>query len=904
VIAAVRYIRSSGSALLQGAQPPHAVQVFYSLAQAEVRTRLEQALRAGAPGLCASDLADLDAGRLREAVLRELFEADVLERAFGGTVDTTGLEPPKGRLEQHVEFLESIYRLSDAVSRAKAVDVIYAEALSALQRLLGADRAAVLLFDPDGVIRFKAWRGLSESYRAAVSGHSPWRPTEPDPQPIVVEDVTLEPTLENFRGVILGEGIRALGFIPLVHHSRLLGKFMVYYDAPHRFSDDEVQAARIVAHHIAFALERRRAEGETREINQQLLLAVARERQLADAAAAARAEAEAAGRRAAFLAEASAILAASLDYEATLTSVARLAVPTLADWCFVDLPEGDRSTRRLALACADPSKARLARELGEIRFQLDGPHPIARALQTGRSEMVAEVTDAWYAAVAQDAEHLRRIREQGSRSNMFVPLVARGHTLGVMTFTITDSGRRYGEADLALAGELACRAALAIDNARLYAAEQQARAAAQAAECRARLLAEASRRLAASLDYEATLRTIARLAVPDFADYCVVYLLEADEAVRRVALAHADPAKAPLMRKLQRMDPPDPDGPHPAMTALRTGRSQLVPEVSDSLLAAVARTPRHLTLLRRLAPRSMVSVPLVARARTLGALTLVAAESARRYGPDDVAFVEELARRAGVAVDHARLFREAQDAIRQALAATRARDAFLARASHELRTPLTAAVGTVRLLRRAVAGTLQEPSHALLEIANRNLDTMLALINDLLDASKLAASGEALRLEPVELARTVRETIETVGAEAREKGVAVESAVPEGLAVPADRIKLEQVFVNLLANAVKFTPAGGEVRVEAGAEGGAVVIRVRDTGRGIPPEHLEAIFEPFFRLQQRGAPQPRGTGLGLAICRQIVTLHGGRIWAESAGPGRGSTFTVRLSAAPAGERAA
>jgi PAS domain S-box-containing protein len=439
---------------------------------------------------------------------------------------------------------------------------------------------------------------------------------------------------------------------------------------------------------------------------------------------AARAEAEAARRRAAFLAEASAILTASLDYEATLASVARLAVPAMADWCFVDLPEGDRATRRLALAFADPSKARLARELGEIRFQFDGPHPIARALRTGQPELVAEVTDAWYAAVAQDAEHRRRVRELGSKSNMFVPLVARGRTLGVMTFTITDSGRRYGEADLALA--------------------------------------------------------------------------------------------------------------------------------------------------------------------------------------------EEVARRAALAIDNARLFRDAQEAIRQAQAAVRTRDTFLARASHELRTPLTSALGTARLLRRARPGQLPESPEALLAVVDRSLTAMAALVEDLLDASKLASGQEALTRERVDLAEAVGHSLEVVGPQAREKGVAVRVDVPAGLALSADRLKLEQVLVNLLANAVKFTPPGGEVTVRGEEQGGDVVLRVRDTGEGVVPDQLERIFEPFYqagglgdsRATDRPGRRIRGTGLGLAICRQVVTLHGGRIWAESEGPGRGSTFVVRLPAAPAGSQAA
>ncbi len=430
--------------------------------------------------------------------------------------------------------------------------------------------------------------------------------------------------------------------------------------------------------------------------------------------------------------------------------------------------------------------------------------------------------------------------------------------------------------------------------------EQAAQA--EAAEHRSAFLAEAGAQLAASLDYEATLATLARLVVDGFADYCVVYLAEAGPSLRRVAVAHVDRAKTELVHELTRQPPPDPNGPDPLATALRTGRPQLMSEVTDALLEAVAHTPEHLRILRQLGPRSALSVPLVARGRTIGAFSFVAAESGRCYGPADLALAEELARRAALAVDNARLYQEAQEATRVAQEAVRARDVFLARAPHELRTPLTAALGTIGLLRRAAAGGVREPPDTLIEIASRNLGAMAALIDDLLDLSKLVSGRETLALAPVAVATIMRESLDVVGAQARDKGVTVRAAVPAGLTVAADRLKLGQVLVNLLANAVKFTPGGGEVTVEGVAEAESVLIRVRDTGKGIVPEHLEAIFEPFFQAgptQQSGdrRAHPRGIGLGLAICRQIVTLHSGRIWAESEGPGRGSTFVVRLPAA-------
>ncbi|HEY8370302.1 MAG TPA: ATP-binding protein [Thermodesulfobacteriota bacterium] len=264
-------------------------------------------------------------------------------------------------------------------------------------------------------------------------------------------------------------------------------------------------------------------------------------------------------------------------------------------------------------------------------------------------------------------------------------------------------------------------------------------------------------------------------------------------------------------------------------------------------------------------------------------------------------FTRDVTERLAWEREMATLLAREQAARAEAESAVLAREVFLARASHELRTPLTSALGTIHLLERAIDGRLKERPEGLVAIARRNLSTILTLVTDLLDASKLALGNEPIALEPVELSVAVAAAFELVGAPAREKGVALREAVPPGLTVAAEPARLEQLLVNLLTNAVTFTPPGGEVVVEAEPTGAAgVAIRVHDTGIGIAPEAIEKVFEPFFRVERGpagGAPRgaaPRGSGLGLAICRRIVARHGGRIWAESGGAGRGSTFVVHL----------
>jgi signal transduction histidine kinase len=427
-----------------------------------------------------------------------------------------------------------------------------------------------------------------------------------------------------------------------------------------------------------------------------------------------------------------------------------------------------------------------------------------------------------------------------------------------------------------------------------------------------RFLAEAGMRLAASLDYEATLRSLSELIVPRLADGYTLDLVQESGPLERAAVAFIDPAKAELARELHRRFPRRfDDERHPVGVTLRTGRAALAADVSDADVEAIVHDPACLAVWRQLGVRSYMIVPLVARGRVLGALSFAACGSARRFGPADLALAKDLAQRAALAVDNARLFRTAQQAIREARAAVQLRDDFLARASHELRTPLTSAFGTLRLLQRALAGGLTEAPEALLDTAIRNLRSMTTLLGHLLDVAKLDADRALPARDRVDLHDVLKDATRVVAAPAREKGVALEANAQAPLVVWGDAIRLEQVFVNLLVNGVKFTPAGGRVWVEAEPAGAQVVARVRDTGIGIAPEYREAIFEPFVQAAALDTVRPgdrrrreRGTGLGLAICRRIVTLHGGQIWAESEGPGRGSTFVVRLPAAAAEGRAA
>jgi PAS domain S-box-containing protein len=422
--------------------------------------------------------------------------------------------------------------------------------------------------------------------------------------------------------------------------------------------------------------------------------------------------------------------------------------------------------------------------------------------------------------------------------------------------------------------------------------EQLARTSAESSERRAAFLAEVSNALAASLDYRATLARVARLAVPFLADACIVDIAEEEGGVTRLEVALADPAKHGVAAHLKRAVP-RPESASPEARALRSGESIIIPEVKASDLEAMAQDPEHRKALDDLGPRSLMVAPIMARGRNLGTLSFIAAESDRHFGRSDLGLAEDVARRAALAVENARLYKASQEARRAAEAANRAKDEFLATLSHELRTPLSPILGWVRLLR---SGDLDEAASARgLEVIERNVRAQTQLIEDLLDVSRIITGKLRLEVRPMDLIAVVEAGIDAVRPAAEAKGIKIESRLdPLASAMVGDPDRLQQVVWNLVSNAVKFTPKDGRVEVELARVDTHARLRVRDTGKGIQPAFLPHVFD---RLRQADSTSTRahgGLGIGLAIVRHLVELHGGTVGAESGGEGKGATFTVEL----------
>ena len=419
--------------------------------------------------------------------------------------------------------------------------------------------------------------------------------------------------------------------------------------------------------------------------------------------------------------------------------------------------------------------------------------------------------------------------------------------------------------------------------------------AARRREAELRFLAGASAALAELLDVPSTMQRVASLAVPHFADWCAVDLLGPDGSLERVAVAHADAGKVARARDLHRRHPPDPAAPGGVWAVLRTGTAELVPEVTDEMLAGAVTDGDHLRAIRELGLRSYIGVPLTARGQTAGVVTFAMAGSGRRFGPDDLRLAGDLARRAAVAVENARLYADLRAADAQ-------KDEFLALLGHELRNPLAPIRNALQILE--LKGDDPAAIGRARAMIGRQTAQLTRLVEELLDASRVARGKVTLAVERLDLAALVRTAVGDHRAEAEAAGLAVEVVTPPApVWVRGDPARLTQVVTNLWGNAVKFTEGGGRVVVRLGVEAGppagpegsgVAVLSVSDTGVGIDPVSLPTLFQAFRQVDADAARSKGGLGLGLAVVRGLVELHGGRVEAASGGRGRGATFTARL----------
>jgi PAS domain S-box-containing protein len=793
-----------------------------------------------------------------------------------------------------IQGVHALGALITAITSADRVDEVYEAALDALDRGLGVKRASILLFDSDGVMRFKAWRGLSDQYRQAVEGHTPWQPDATDASILMVPDVRNDTGLQRFQHTILAEGISSLAFVPLKRPAGVLGKFMLYFDEPRILIEHEQTLAEVIASQVAFAVQRLEAEQEATDREAELRLVTdfapayiahcdrrcrylfvnrpfADRFQLTPEQVIGRTVAEVLGtevyERLRPLIEA-ALRGERVEQELELPyqdvgkriMLARLA-PNLDSQSQVlgfvavitDVTERrrtdeakDASFRRLADSL--PQMVWMARADGhtdyfnERWYQFTG-YPRG---QTGDKSWTGIVhpddlqrtLETWYEAVRRATPYEIEYRFFDRQTNAYrwqlgraLPLLNPDGSVARWFGTCTD-----------------------IDDQKR-------------AEQASRFLAEASRMLSTLVDYPAALETVARLAVPDFADWCAVDVVEDDGTMGR--LSHAGSAELDFQ-------PP----------ALQSGHPAMITDISDGMLVNCARDEAHLQQLRHAGLKSSITVPLKAGTEVVGVLTFLTAGSGRRYHEADLTLAQELAYRAGIAIENARLYNAAR-------AADRHKDEFLAVLAHELRNPLAPIRTALQLIRMPPDDP--ERRERACEVMDRQVLHMVRLVDDLLDVSRITSGKIELRKGREDLAAVVHRAVETSRPMIEAAGHQLSVSLPaEPIFVEADATRLAQVFSNLLNNAAKYTPRGGTVSISAEGEDGAAVVRVRDSGEGIPADMLTRIFDMFSQVDRSVEKAHGGLGIGLTLAKRLVELHDGIIEAASEGPGTGSEFVVRL----------
>ncbi|WP_437536984.1 GAF domain-containing protein [Sorangium sp. So ce726] len=520
--------------------------------------------------------------------------------------------------------------------------------------------------------------------------------------------------------------------------------------------------------------------------------------------------------------------------------------------------EALRASRELLQAIIDNSTAVIYVKDREGRYLLVNRHHeelfrISREAIIGMSEyelFPAECADAFRAID-------ERVLATGMpvEAEEVVPQDDGLHTYISLKFPLRDNiGAPY--AVCGISTDITERKRTEQERIRLLAQEQEARAAAEEAERRATFLADAGEILSESLDYNETLARVARLCVQSLCDWCVIDVVEGGE-IRRISGAHKDPMKEPLLAELQRRYPPHWDSPHPATTVLRTGEPLLFPELSDERLRELAVNEEHLRFGRELEARSSIIVPLVARGQTVGVLSAVSSAPGRRYGRADLELMQEVARRAAIAIDNARLYREAQEA-------ACIREDFVSIASPERYAPLTP------------------------------LKLQLQLVDSVLDVSRIAQGQFVLELEEIDLSALTRDTVDRFQGLLAKAGSRIELRAAPGVTGRWDRLRIEQVIVNLLSNAIKFG-LGRPIDISVVADGGMAILSVQDHGLGIKPGDRERVFERFERTGS--GESLGGLGLGLYVARQILAAHGGAIRLTSE-RSAGSCFTVELPREP------
>jgi len=417
---------------------------------------------------------------------------------------------------------------------------------------------------------------------------------------------------------------------------------------------------------------------------------------------------------------------------------------------------------------------------------------------------------------------------------------------------------------------------------------------AEAARRRAAFLAEAGRVLAESVDQSSTLVALTKLALPSLGAWCIVDILEEGNAINRLGIYHPDPEKQELARELQANWTPERDDLFGLPAMLRDTRTLAITDDIEATLAATAHSPANLHILRQLGIGSLLTVPLMARKRLLGAITFVGAQRDLTHSAEDVQLAEDVAARGALALDNAQVYDLALVLQRSAETANRAKTAFLGAMSHELRTPLNAIGGYIDILDMGLRGPVTDRQRADFARVKTNQQHLALLITEILNFARVGSGRMSYAVSDLKACDALQHAIDLVEPLFGQNGLAFDGVTGDlSVVARADPERVTQILVNLLSNAIKFTPAGGRIDADCAATADTAFLRISDTGVGIPTEKHGTVFEPFIQLKEGLADRESGVGLGLAISRDLAQAMGGDLSVESA-DGKGARFTLSL----------
>jgi signal transduction histidine kinase len=586
--------------------------------------------------------------------------------------------------------------------------------------------------------------------------------------------------------------------------------------------------------------------------------------------------------RLAFLTEASRLLGASLDYRVTLRKLARLVVPTLADACLIDIVEADGALRRGDAVHVSPLKESLLREIQRNSRDPVAPFGAAQVIETRKALVLPTVNDEQVRAMAQDREQLNLVRALELRAVVVVPLLAQQRVLGAMTLLVTEAERQCCTEMLALAQELGHQAAIAIENAQLHQKTQEALRNAQRHAEQLQGLMRAALAINSALSIDEVLLLISEQARAIVGAHQAIASFALGERWSRLIHARS------LSEKYSAWQDAEARSDGVEIYALICPGNHPIRLTQAELLAHPAWQALGAQSVRYPPMRGWLAAPLTARNGQRIGLLQLSDKYEGEFSAHDEAIIVQLAQMASVAVENARLFREVQEGIQL-------RDAFLSIASHELKTPITGIKGYADLLLRRAARA-QPPTardQRALYTIQQEAARLTRLIELLLDFVRIQTGEMRFDGGLVNLGAVVRRVVGLVAPTLDQRHHLRVVGGDERLLVAGDEARLTQVIENLISNAIKYSPAGGEVTVQVERQERLARLSVSDHGMGISPEVLTHLFHCFYRADSSNEQGIDGIGLGLYVVRYVLEAHGGKISVNSQ-PGTGSIFQVDL----------